>query len=527
MNVIDFQKNVRCSFLAWIGLSSLVAALLCISAASALAETRSLKLRHLHTGETAEIVYKRNGRYDQAGLNKINIMLRDWRRNEPTRMDPRLLDLVWQVYRTSGSTAYINVVSGYRSPATNAMLRSRSKGVARESQHMVGRAMDFFLPDVPLKKLRDISLRMQGGGVGFYPTSGSPFLHIDVGNIRHWPGISRQELARIFPDGKTLHLPRDGKPLPGYDQALVAHKSRREAGAPKVELASVGDSQRKPRGLLASLLGGRGQSEAETVASAVPTPRNPARPADATQVRQSIAIVAAKDAQRANIQTVPAVPVEEAPAERKPETPETTVAALALQSVPLPVFAERRDPTLNSPRPETIPFAISDAAAARTALPSAGSLTAERVALNIPVPSWRPENLQSAAARPDTVRSEDAIAALLTVRHPDEGPALPASKVDAIPPTEMKDRIKTSQKADRLRSEPPAVAMQASYKPTENDLTITGAIGSAAPPRAAAAFIRTAAVQVYIDGFRPDREPSDHRRFTGSSVKFLPIASFK
>ncbi|PLP60306.1 peptidase M15 [Mesorhizobium loti] len=527
MNVIDFQKNVRGSFLAWIGLSSLVAALLCISATTALAETRSLKLRHLHTGETAEIVYKRNGRYDQAGLKKINIMLRDWRRNEPTRMDPRLLDLVWQVYRASGSTAYINVVSGYRSPATNAMLRSRSKGVARESQHMVGRAMDFFLPDVPLKKLRDISLRMQGGGVGFYPTSGSPFLHIDVGNIRHWPGISRQELARIFPDGKTLHLPSDGKPLPGYDQAFVAYKSRRESGARNVELASVGDSQRKPRGLLASLLGGRGQGQTEAVASAAPTPRKPARPADAAQVRQGIAIVAPKDAQRANIQTVPAVPVEEAPAERKPETPEATVAALALHAVPLPVFAERRDPAPNSVRAETIPFAISDGTATRTELPTAGSFASERVALNIPVPSGRPENRQGAAPQPNAVKSEDAIATLLAVKHPDEGPALPTSKADTIPPSEMTDHVRTSQKADRLRSEAPAVAMRASYRPIERDLTVTGAIGSAKPPRAAAAFIRTAAAQVYTDGFRSDREPSDHRRFTGSSVEFLPIASFK
>ena len=71
------------------------------------AETRSLKLYFIHTGEKAEIIYKRNGRYDQAGLQKINRFLRDWRRNEPTRMDPRLLDLVWEVYRTSGSRAYI------------------------------------------------------------------------------------------------------------------------------------------------------------------------------------------------------------------------------------------------------------------------------------------------------------------------------------------------------------------------------------------------------------------------------------
>ncbi|WP_352794737.1 DUF882 domain-containing protein [Mesorhizobium sp. M0243] len=259
-----------------------------------------MKIQHLHTGEKAEIVFKRNGRYDPAGLKKINLMLRDWRRNEPTKMDPRLLDLVWQAYRASGSTAYIHVVSAYRSPATNAMLRSRSKGVARESQHMVGRAMDFFLPDVPLKKLRDIGLKMQGGGVGYYPTSGSPFIHMDVGNVRHWPGISRQELARVFPNGNTLHVPSDGKPLPGYGQAFAAYKSRKGTGAPNIDLASADGGQRRPRGLLATLLGGRGADETDDVAEAVPAPRKPAKSVEPRPA--GIAIVPPQDAQRADIQ---------------------------------------------------------------------------------------------------------------------------------------------------------------------------------------------------------------------------------
>src|SRR5262245_62164534 len=96
--------------------------ILAFAASAARADTRSLRLYFVHTGEKAEIVYKRNGRYDQAGLQKINRLLRDWRRNEPTRMDPRLLDLVWEAYRTSGSRAYIHVICGYRSPATNSML---------------------------------------------------------------------------------------------------------------------------------------------------------------------------------------------------------------------------------------------------------------------------------------------------------------------------------------------------------------------------------------------------------------------
>jgi uncharacterized protein YcbK (DUF882 family) len=85
----------------------------------AAAEDRALKLFFTHTGERATIIFKRNGKFDQRGLNQINRFLRDWRRNEPARMDPRLLDLVWEVYRKSGAKEAIHVVSAYRSPATD------------------------------------------------------------------------------------------------------------------------------------------------------------------------------------------------------------------------------------------------------------------------------------------------------------------------------------------------------------------------------------------------------------------------
>ncbi len=95
--------------------------------------------------------------------------------------------------------------------------------------HIQGKAMDFAIPDVSLAKLRVIGLKMQEGGVGFYPTSGSPFVHMDTGNVRHWPRMSRQQLVSVFPDGKTLDIPTDGKPLPGYEQALAAYKARKAA----------------------------------------------------------------------------------------------------------------------------------------------------------------------------------------------------------------------------------------------------------------------------------------------------------
>jgi hypothetical protein len=106
------------------------------------------------------------------------------------------------------------------------MLRRHSNGVARFSQHILGHAMDFYIPGVPLEQLRVIGLRLQRGGVGFYPTSGSPFVHMDTGGIRHWPRMTRDQLVRVFPDGRTVHIPTDGRPLPGYALALADIKNR-------------------------------------------------------------------------------------------------------------------------------------------------------------------------------------------------------------------------------------------------------------------------------------------------------------
>ncbi|RUM07440.1 DUF882 domain-containing protein [Rhizobium chutanense] len=214
------------------------------SASFASAEERALKLFFTHTGERATITYKRDGKFDPKGLAQINRFLRDWRRNEPTRMDPRLLDLVWEVYKKSGGKDYIHIVSAYRSPATNNMLRNRSRstGVAKKSQHMLGKAIDFYVPGVKLATLRATAMQMQVGGVGYYPTSGSPFVHLDVGNVRAWPRMSRQELARIFPNGQTMHLPADGRPLPGYNQAVANAKKRGSAAS--IEIASsAGDDE--------------------------------------------------------------------------------------------------------------------------------------------------------------------------------------------------------------------------------------------------------------------------------------------
>tara|TARA_R110002126_G_scaffold291744_1_gene456510 strand:+ start:121779 stop:123656 length:1878 start_codon:yes stop_codon:yes gene_type:complete len=234
----------------------LVAALLCVLVAGqASAETRSLNVYFVHTKERATITFKKDGRYIQSGLKKLNRFLRDWRQKESTNMDPRLFDLVWEVYQASGSKKHIHVVSAYRSPKTNAMLRKRSRGVASKSQHILGRAMDFYLPDVPISKLRRIGMQFQVGGVGYYPKSGSPFVHLDVGSVRSWPRMNRKELASIFPKGKTLHLPSDGKPLPGYSQALSDYKSRVNSKSIQVAGGGARSQSSGGGGLLATLFG--------------------------------------------------------------------------------------------------------------------------------------------------------------------------------------------------------------------------------------------------------------------------------
>ncbi len=192
-----------------------------LQSARANGDTRSISMIHNHTGEHIDIVFKRDGRFDRDALQKLNWFLRDWRKQESIEMDARLLDLLWEVYADLGATAPVHIICGYRSEGTNNMLRARSSGVALHSQHTQGRAMDIAIPGIPTARLREMGMLRQKGGVGFYPTSGTPFVHLDVGSVRAWPRMNTRELVRLFPSGETLHLPSDGPPLPGYNIALA------------------------------------------------------------------------------------------------------------------------------------------------------------------------------------------------------------------------------------------------------------------------------------------------------------------
>ena len=214
-----------------IGLAAalLLAAAGSVHDAAALNETKTLSFHHTHSGEDLTVTFKRDGRYDEAALKQLNHFLRDWRSQEQTVMDRRLFDILWEVYKDVDGKQPIQIISAYRSPATNAMLRRRSSGVARFSQHTLGHALDFYIPGVALEQIRFAGLRLQRGGVGFYPTSGSPFVHLDTGSVRHWPRMTHDQLARVFPDGKTVHLPTDGVPLKNYELAK-AEIERRGSG---------------------------------------------------------------------------------------------------------------------------------------------------------------------------------------------------------------------------------------------------------------------------------------------------------
>ncbi len=380
--------------------------------AAALNETRTLSFHHTHSGEDLTVTFKRDGRYDEAALKELNHFLRDWRSQDQTVMDRHLFDILWEVYRDVDGKKPIQIISAYRSPATNAMLRRRSSGVARFSQHMLGHAMDMYIPDVPLEQIRFAGLRLQRGGVGFYPTSGSPFVHLDVGSIRHWPRMTHDQLARVFPDGRTVHVPSDGVPLKGYELAR-ADIEKRDNGDEAL-------TRTKP-GLFAALFKGKSNSDDEdegvtaavedkpakltAVAAkstdAVPVPR--AKPAIAAAFQ-----LASADAQMVQAAKEPAKGKQPAPAvEAKPQTPADIinargfwddVATTPKQATPAQVAAISARRALAAADPQ--PTASVSALQALAYAPAASSPVdrANIVAASAPIPrSVRPLTSRNAA----------------------------------------------------------------------------------------------------------------------------------
>jgi uncharacterized protein YcbK (DUF882 family) len=152
--------------------------------ARASTDVRALAFDNIHTGEKLNIDYWTSGQYIPGALSTINHLLRDYRNEEVHIIDPRLLDLLNRLHTTLGSAMPFQVISGYRSPATNALLHAESHGVAAKSLHMQGMAIDIRLADRRLEDLHIAAQAMRNGGVGYYPAS--DFVHVDVERVRYW-----------------------------------------------------------------------------------------------------------------------------------------------------------------------------------------------------------------------------------------------------------------------------------------------------------------------------------------------------
>ena len=154
------------------------------SARAALALPRKLAFYHTHTGESLNATYWQNGIYDTRALGELDYILRDFVNGEEMAIDRRLLDLLVDLHRRLSSHAPFEIISAYRSPSTNAMLRSHSDGVAKNSYHLKAMAIDIRLKDAPLDRLHRVAVDLRQGGVGIYRQS--DFVHVDVGPVRYW-----------------------------------------------------------------------------------------------------------------------------------------------------------------------------------------------------------------------------------------------------------------------------------------------------------------------------------------------------
>lgn len=146
--------------------------------------SRRLAFRNAHTGESFSGVYRVGNKYLPDAFKQINTVLRDFRTGDIYPMDPRVIDIIYSVQRMTGQSTPFEIISGYRSPKTNSMLRKTSSGVAKKSFHMQGRAIDLRMEGFSTTRIRDLAKGMKAGGVGYYAKSN--FVHLDSGDVRSW-----------------------------------------------------------------------------------------------------------------------------------------------------------------------------------------------------------------------------------------------------------------------------------------------------------------------------------------------------
>lgn len=147
-------------------------------------KVKTLTFHNIQTDERLHVGFFLDGKYDTGALTKINYILRDHRNGEIIAIDVKLLDLLHAISNKTSRQVPLHVISGYRSPATNKLLRKKSTGVASKSLHMLGKAIDFRIPGFSTRQLGNVARKMKGGGVGYYPKS--DFVHVDTGQVRYW-----------------------------------------------------------------------------------------------------------------------------------------------------------------------------------------------------------------------------------------------------------------------------------------------------------------------------------------------------
>ena len=245
--------------------------------------TRTISFYHIHTQETLTVTYKRDGKFVPEALKQINWLMRDWRQGKAIEMDPNTIDIIWEMHEELGSNEPVSVICGHRNSETNEMLRRTVGGQAKQSQHMTGKAIDIAFPDIPARQLRYSAMIRERGGVGYYPTSAIPFVHVDTSRVRHWPNMPRNELALLFPSGHTQHHPAEGGELTPAD----ARAAKAKGGETATQVAAFFALRDGPKPTI--LVADAGNTTVPTLVSAPQPVARPQRQSPAPEQRMALA----------------------------------------------------------------------------------------------------------------------------------------------------------------------------------------------------------------------------------------------
>ena len=246
--------------------------------------TRTISFYHIHTKETLTVTYKRDGKFVPEALKQINWLMRDWRASKAIEMDPNTIDIIWEMHEELGSKEPVHVICGHRSSGTNEMLRRTVGGQASQSQHITGKAIDIAFPDISARQLRYSAMIRERGGVGYYPTSAIPFVHVDTSRVRHWPNMPKNELALLFPSGHTQHRPAEGGSLTPSD----VRSAKAKGGETATQVAAYFAVRDAPKQTILVADAG-GTTLAKLVA---PAPQPAVRPAKPPAPEQRMALAA-------------------------------------------------------------------------------------------------------------------------------------------------------------------------------------------------------------------------------------------